>query len=271
MPYRTAPIAMAFLLALTGIAFWPAYYSVLQSAPLAFHVHGATATIWIVLLGLQSWSAHRQLLPVHAFAGKASVAYFPLLLAGMGGVLHSMAAATPADPFYAVHGAHLGMIDVIAGGMVAWLFSRALAFRRRPHLHPRYMMATVLFLLAPIIGRIIGGFVPMLQIHGPAEFWKFSYAVEAANLVAIAVAAALYFEAPRHGRPFAVSAAALAVQSVLFPIVGESAAWNAVFLGIGALPLSLVLAVAAAVGLAAAWSGWVAGARSLAPTRMSAA
>lgn len=259
MPYRRAPLILALLLALTVAAFWRSYYGVLGTAPIAFHFHGVSATIWIVLLGLQSWTIHRRRIDWHGWAGRASVFYFPLFLAGMGAVLHSMSAAMPSDPFYAVHGSHLGMLDLVAAGMVAWLFARALALRRSAQLHPRYMMATVLFLLSPIVGRLAGQVLPPLHMHGPDEFWKFSWAAQIGNVFALAVALALYREAPRFGKPFLISAAAIVVQIVLFPFVGRSAAWNALFSGVGTMPLVLVLAIGAAVGAAAAWYGWMAG------------
>lgn len=259
MPYRNAPLAIAMLLALTVVAFWPAYYGVLRSAPLAFHVHGISASIWIVLLGVQSWTIHQRRFALHAIAGRASLAYFPVFLAGMGAVLHSMSAATPTDPFYAVHGVHLGMLDCVAAVMVAWLFAQALAWRHDPQRHPRYMMATLLFLFSPIFGRLAGHFLPPLQMHGPAEFWKFSWAAQIGNLVALATALWLYREVPRYGRPFLVSIAAIVAQIALFPIVGRSAIFVAAFRAIGTLPLASVLATGAAIGLLAGWYGWSAG------------
>lgn len=261
MPYRQAPFAIAALLALTVFAFWPGYYGVLRSAPIAFHIHGVTATIWLVLLGLQSWSIRQRRFALHRQAGRASMAYFPLLIAGMGGVLHSMSAATPVSPFYAIHGAHLGMIDLIAAGMVAWLYARALASRRDPRTHPRYMMATVLFLLSPILGRVVGFLVPALQIHGPEEFWKFSWAVQIGNLLALATAVTLYCQAPRDGRPFAVSGVALLVQTALLPVIDRSEPWKTVFLQLVRWPLSAMLVLGAALGALAVWWGWNAGSR----------
>lgn len=258
MPYRQAPYAVAILLAFTVLAFWPGYYGVLRTAPLAFHVHGISATIWIVLLGAQSWTIHNRRFALHALAGRLSVVYFPLLVAGMAGVLHSMSAATPTDPFYIVNGAGLGMLDVVAAGMVSWLFSQALASRRDRQLHPRYMMATVLFLLAPVFGRLAGGFLPPLRIHGPDEFWKFGWAGQVGNLIALVTAVYLYRQAPRHGWPFVVSGIAILCQMALFPLLQDNPAWKAVFLAIGAAPLVPVLAVGAAIGALAAWRGWTA-------------
>lgn len=267
MPYRQAPVAIAILLALTVVAFWPGYYGVLRTAPMAFHIHGISATIWIVLLGAQSWTIHHRRFALHALAGRASLVYFPLFLAGMGAVLHSMSAATPDDPFYAVHGSHLGMLDLVAALMVAWLFARALALRRSSQLHARYMMATVLFLLSPIVGRLAGHFLPPLQMHGLDEFWKFGWAAQIGNLTALLAAAALYLQAPRFGRPFLVSGAAILAQIALFPVVDDSAVWNAVFLGIGSMPLPSVLAIGAAIGTIAAWRGWTTGEAARSPVR----
>ena len=51
MPYRRAWWAMLVLAPIILLAFWPAYFGALPTAPLAFHAHGLTATAWLLLVG----------------------------------------------------------------------------------------------------------------------------------------------------------------------------------------------------------------------------
>lgn len=46
---------MLLFLAATVVAFWPGYFSVLGEVPWQFHLHGVTATAWMLLLVFQSW------------------------------------------------------------------------------------------------------------------------------------------------------------------------------------------------------------------------
>ena len=82
MPYRHAHWYLLLLFPLTGLAFWPNYFGKLGDSPYAFHVHGVTASLWIVLLAFQSWAIHRRRNHLHRSAGLASLALFPLFVAG---------------------------------------------------------------------------------------------------------------------------------------------------------------------------------------------
>lgn len=271
LPFSRAPLAIALLLALTGLAFWRAYWGVLGTAPAAFHLHGLTATIWLLLLAGQSWTIHARRLASHRALGRASLWFFPVFVAGMGAVLHSMSAATPADPFYAMHGSGLGLVDLVAAVMVVGLYATAVAHRRDPHLHARAMMATALFLLSPVFGRLAGNHLPPLAITDPSDFWKFTYAVQLGNVVAVAITLLLYRMAPRRGRIFLVAAAALLLQTLLFPVVDHVPGWTGLFLAVGRAPLPPVVIGFAIVGAGAAVWGWAAGSRARAAPRPRAA
>jgi hypothetical protein len=45
MPYRHAHYYLLLLVALTGLAFWPIYFSILPSASVALHIHGFSASL----------------------------------------------------------------------------------------------------------------------------------------------------------------------------------------------------------------------------------
>lgn len=260
MPYRHAHWYLLLLFPLTGLAFWPNYFGKLADSPYALHVHGVTASLWIVLLAFQSWSIHHRRNTLHRSGGLASLALFPLFIAGGLLVIQTMAVkfAAGGDPFYAIFGARLGAIDAVSSIAMPFLFYRALKERRKVHLHARYMLAPVLFLLPPILSRLMP-ILPPLAIAGPADFHRFGYGVHIADALAVALAAWLYWRAPKWGLPYLIVGLLIAAQSLLFETLGRSAAWEGPFEAIGSIPAALIATIGLATGAAAAWSGWAAG------------
>src|SRR5688572_1810979 len=148
MPYRHAHYYLLLLFPLTGLAFWPNYFSKLAASPVAFHLHGMTASLWILLLAFQSWSIHRRRNALHRTVGLASFALFPFFVTGGLLVIQTMAVkfGGRVDPFYTAFGARLGLIDMVSSLAIPGLFYMALKRRRKVHLHARYMLAPILFL-----------------------------------------------------------------------------------------------------------------------------
>ena len=263
MPYRRAYIWLILLFPLTALAFWPAYFSKLATSSTAYHVHGATASLWIAMLAFQSWSIHRGRIADHRLIGWSSLGLFPLFFGGGLMIIHSMAAKFGANdgPFYSLFGARLGIIDVVASAGIAWLYVEGLRQRRKVQLHARYMIATILFLWSPIVGRLLPA-LPPLAITGEADLYRFAYSVQAANALAVAIAIALWLAAPKHGRAWLIVAGAIVLQMILFETVGRSRAWETFFTGIAGIPAGTLFLAGLIAGAGLAWLGW-----SLGPVR----
>lgn len=258
MPFRHAHWYIGALVAITAAGFWRDYFAALPDAIWAWHFHGITASLWILLTGLQSWSAANRRLPLHRALGRVSLGLYPLFFAGGIAVIHAMAVATsPAHPFYKFYGAPLGTVDTLATIAIGWLFYQALRQRRNVQQHARMMLAIPLFLVLPALGRVITHYVPGLSMAGPPDFWLFRWDTHLANLLCILFTLALYRHAPRHGRAFAVAAAVMVLQSVAFETVGRTAAWGRLFAGFGALPVGPVVAAGVVAGAAIVWAGWM--------------
>ena len=60
LPFPHAHWFVGFYLIVTFAAFAPSYFIVLPDAPWVHHLHGITATLWIVLLMTQNVTAHRR-------------------------------------------------------------------------------------------------------------------------------------------------------------------------------------------------------------------
>jgi hypothetical protein len=260
MPYRHAHWYLLLLFPLVGLAFWRGYLSVLPTSPAAFHVHGITASLWILLLALQSWSIHRRRNALHRAVGIASFALFPLFVTGGLLVIQTMAVKFGArdGPFYSAFGARLGLIDTLSSIAIPLMFYMALKWRRKVHLHARYMLAPALFLLGPILSRLAPAFPP-LAISGPQDMYHFGYGFHLAGLIAIAFASILWLRAPKHGRPFLIVGGLVALQMFLFEYVGRTAAWERLFTALASVPASAIVSIGLAASVAAIWTGWIAG------------
>jgi len=89
-------------MAVTIAGFWESYFSTFGEGPWQFHAHGIAASIWIILVATQSWTAHRKQFVWHAAAGKASLLLFPFLIGGLAAIIDLTAkgyvAGDGADP-----------------------------------------------------------------------------------------------------------------------------------------------------------------------------
>jgi hypothetical protein len=228
------------------------------------HAHGITASLWIALLALQSWTVHDGRRETHRTVGTLSLVLFPLFLAGGVSIFIGMAKrfVTEATPFHVAYAPRLAWLDVAAVTGIALFYFLALKHRRKVHVHSRYLLATALFLIPPILSRM-SPLLPPLAVTGPHDFYKIGYGVQIANLVTIAIALTLAMRPAKHGRPFVIAAALVAASMVLFETVGRWPAWQALFAHFADLPLLPVISTATVAGAGIAWAGWNAGQRTL--------
>lgn len=260
MPYRRAHFYVLAIFPLAVLAFWPAYLSQVSTASIDLHAHGITATLWLCLLVAQSALIHGGNRATHRTLGFCSLALFPLFLAGGSGIFLGMARRLVANvsPFYDLYAARLAWLDIVAVASFAWFYHQALARRRTIGPHAGYMLATSIFLLPPILGRL-APILPPLAIAGPQDFWKLGVGFQLANAVTAAIALVVALRAGRDGRPFALAALLTAVGAVLFQFAGPLPAWRALFVRAADLP-PLPFALAAAIaGCVVAYAGWRAG------------
>jgi hypothetical protein len=256
MPLRHAHFFIVAMLLATVVAFWPGYFSILESARPELHFHGITATAWMVMLAVQSWTIHDGRRGAHRAIGMGSLCLFPLFLAGSIAVLLSMARSTLVDPFYQINGARLGILDVATPILLAVLFYLALKERRNVQRHARYMLATPLPLVEPIMERLLGHHIPFFM---GLDIGQFIWTMRAAELAGLVMVVWLYAMSPRHGRPFAIVGIAMIGQAVLVETLGITRGWQAIFVWLGTLPTLPVLAAATCAGALIGWMGWTAG------------
>jgi hypothetical protein len=263
MPYRNAHYFVLALLAMTFVAFWPSYLSQLPTGKQAWHVHAAGALLWTVMVMVQSWSIQSEHAALHRKAGLASFVLFPLFL--IGGVMAIQAEATTLaggldKPENAVL-AQFGIFDPLANIGFALLYYGGLKHRRNVQLHARYMVASLLFLVSPVIWRLLQVWVPILDSSTPETAHRFSYVMAAGNAGALALTYYLYRLAPKHGRPFLIVIGFIVAEQVLFETLGRLDPWAKFFSQFAHLNSAALLTATAIASVGVSWLGWEAGKR----------
>jgi hypothetical protein len=229
------------------------------TAPAEFHAHGITATLWLVLLVAQSWTMQHDQRALHRKLGAASLLLFPMFLAGGTGIFFGMADRFVAgEPFQAMYAPRLAWLDFVGVGAFAYFYYEALRQRRKVHPHSGYLLATVIFLLPPIFGRLMA--IPM-GVRGPADFEKLGTGFQIANMLVAGIAFFIAWRRGKHGRPFALAGVLTLVAAALYQVIGGLPAWQALYARVAELPTAPFAVVAAIAGLAIAWAGWTAGRR----------
>lgn len=267
MPFKHAEKWLLLLVPMILFAFWPGYFGQLRDAPFALHAHGITASAWILLTIVQTWSIRLKRYAIHRTTGLATFVVVPAFAGG--GLLAMQRGAAlgiaQADPFHGAYGIRLALEDLIMIVTLTALVCTALVNRRRVKVHAAAMLATVILVLPPITARIMPA-IPGFPTKAATGVPMFEMAFQTGEFLSILLALWL---AHRSGAklPFVAVAVACAVQMVTFAIPG-----NAMLDGVGnalaalpAIPVALAGIVIAAVALALSWRG------PLLPARAAAA
>lgn len=266
MPFRHAHFYVLSLFPLAALAFWPNYLSSFAASPASYHFHGVSASLWLLLLSVQSWSIHRGQRGFHRANGLVSFALFPLFMAGGAAIFVGMAErfVEGASPFYQLYAPRLAWLDFVAIGGTAWFYLQALRYRRFVGKHSGYLLATAIFLLPPILGRLAP--IPMGVNPTQPDFFEqlhmgFHYGNVATALIAFFIA----WRAGRNGRPFVISGLLSLLASALFEWPGGTEWWRTVYTHAALLPLVPTIVAAGLAGAAVGWAGWQAGKRATVP------
>lgn len=257
MPYRHAYRWLLPLFPMIAIAFWPGYLGQFRDAPFALHAHGMTATAWLILLTVQSWSIHARRSGWHRATGLATFIILPLFAAAGPLALQGMAMLwrSNADPFHAAYGARLVIADMIAGPSVVAMVVYAFLHRRRIEAHSAAMLATALLVLPPIIGRLFPA-IPGFPHGGWAGFAGFRLSFQLAEAATLLLAIWLASRRPAARAGFGLAAIATAAQMIGFETIGNTNLWSrwvTLLTDIPPVPMAVGAGIAAAALLYWAW------------------
>jgi hypothetical protein len=261
MPYKYGHYFVGFVLVVILTGFWASYFAPIREVPLAFHVHAFTATSWLLLLIAQSVAIHRRANALHRIMGKASFALFPLLILGFTMIINVSAgryAAREGD-FIAFVGPAFGIGMAVAIAAYLVLFHGALKHRRNVRLHAGYMLATPLILFESPFSRLMDAAFPWMNVIGSAGPRGLLDTIVVSDTLAIVFALGLYAMDRRHGAPWLIAAAFMALQAALMWFAPDIAAFGPMFDAYARIPDPVTLLAALAVGAATGWLGWQAG------------
>jgi len=143
------------------VAFWPSFFSQLAGIDTAHLVHGITATLWLVMPVAQFWLARTGQLRRHRQMGYVTVGVLAPLLVISG--LHMVQLMV--IRYHATHALRLlkfTLLDLGALSLFVVFLVLAVMRARRKDVggHVRYLGATVLLALEPVLERVFVYFVP---------------------------------------------------------------------------------------------------------------
>lgn len=257
VPFRRAHYAIAAFLAVTVAAFWPSYFSILDAAPVAHHLHGVTATLWMLLLIWQSWSIRQQNFSLHKWGGRMSFLLAPPFVAG--GLLVTKVTVIKDSPFTEMFAISLSFADFVSVAAFALFYFLALRNRRSVEHHSRYMLATIFPLIPPSVARLFTGYAPGIAIRGPEDLPNFAIALNLSFVVAGLINIALLVHDARRKKPltpFLLTFASLLIMIGVFHSYGETAHWEATVLAYARYSDGVLVVAGLAIGAAAAFLGW---------------
>jgi len=270
MPFRHAHWWVLATFPLAVLAFWPNYLSAIGTSPWSYHLHGITASMWLMLLVMQSWSIAHDKRAFHRTNGLISFALFPLFLAGGATIFVGMAERfVEAAPFHRLYAPRLAWLDFVAIAGLSFFYFQALRYRRFVGKHSSHLLATAIFLLPPMLGRLAPipmGLNPTMPDFFAALHAGFHYGNIATALIAFFIA----WRAGRNGRPFVIAGLLTLLSSLLFEWPGGSDAWWALYPRFAELSAAALAVAAALFGAAVGWAGWKAGTRPAVPDPLPA-
>lgn len=257
LPFPRAHYYVLAFLVFTVVAFAPSYFLILPKAELAHHIHGATATLWILLLMTQNWSIHNKKWAMHRYSGLASMALVPLFT--IGGLWVTQETLRSTSPFKDLFGVSLAFADFVASIAFLAMFALALRHRKQVQLHSRYMLATVLILFGPPASRFFANFVPGFLVRAPEDLHKFGYGLHASMVIAVAICLLLIVRDHLNKKPiapFVLGLISVSLMYVGFVWIGHTALWISFSESFAALPQWVPLTIGLISGLIAVWWGW---------------
>jgi hypothetical protein len=268
VPYKHAPYYILVVIAVTIAGFWPSYFAPFMTVPWQFHAHGVAASLWVLMVLVQSWTVHKEQLPIHRAVGKSSLLLFPFLLGGLAAIIDLTGKGFVAgdDPVRTGFGANMLIGLALAIAAYAVLYYRALKFRRKVWVHSGYMLATPLILFESPFSRVVGmamtGFQPP---QGPPDIGFILMTIEIGMAAELAIIAVLWWRFRDKAAPFLVAAAFIVAQMLGMGLTTGNAALNALLAIIGNAPSAVVVMTGFAIGAATSWAGWQAGKRPAVP------
>ncbi|HEV8395767.1 MAG TPA: hypothetical protein VGQ37_15920 [Vicinamibacterales bacterium] len=162
-PHRVRPRIYtglsALMVGIVVVGFWPSYFGPMVRGnierPAIIQIHGLVFVGWMALLMAQVALAARGRIQLHRKVGRYGVAYGWLVIA-MGLVAGPAASVIHVRAGEWTRDRGAGFLLITFGDMVLFgaCFAAAVAYRNRPEIHKRLMIAATVALLFAAVGRM---------------------------------------------------------------------------------------------------------------------
>ncbi|MEO7276581.1 MAG: hypothetical protein ABIW33_00995 [Sphingomicrobium sp.] len=267
MPYSRAPYYMLGVIAVILTGFWPSYFAVAKSAGWQFHAHGIAASLWVLMVMLQSWTAQRKTqLPLHRAVGQASLFLFPFLIGGLAAIIDRQSRDFIAgDPVNLLYGPGFMIGTMVALAAYVTVFYRALKYRRKVWVHAGYMLSTPLILFESPFSRAASFVIPAFQVKSAADLSPIMASIEWSMAIELAIIAVIWWRVRDRANPFLVTAGFIVVEMAAMGFANYFPALRQLDLFIGHMPHAAIILTGFAIGTATSWLGWQAGKRPTVP------
>jgi hypothetical protein len=267
MPYPRAHWAMLVVIGVIALGFWPSYFGAWDSAPWQFHAHGIAASLWVIMVFAQSWTAQHRQLPLHRAIGKASLFLFPFLIGGLAAIIDVTAKGfvANADPVRQMFGGSFLIGVAVAIAAYVTVYYRALKYRRKTWTHAGYMLTTPLILFESPFGRILNVYMPGLIIAGPNDLGLIMTAILWSMALELVVIALIWWKYRERATPFLVAGGFIVAQMVTMGLMGDIPGLKSLLAVLGQVPSVAVWGTGFAIGALTSWAGWKAGQRGPRP------
>jgi hypothetical protein len=210
--YDRSPIYFALALLAVVVGFFPSYFGRLGQTDALHHLHGITATIWMVMLVGQSWLARVRKISLHRLVGKISLVIAPLFV--VSGLLMVRAMLMSESGFNRAFGVRLAFVDILTVVGFGAAYALAIYHRREIALHARYMAVTAVLALPPALARALGHWGPGIN--------SFEAAFHGGYLLTELIVVALLVHDYRAGKirpPYLLLGAVLGLEQVGFVLI----------------------------------------------------
>jgi hypothetical protein len=267
MPYRNAPYYMLGVIGILIVGFWPSYFAVTKTVPWQFHAHGVAASLWVLTVTAQSWTAHRKKqLELHRAVGKASLFLFPFLTGGLAAIISRQGQDYVAnDPVNLLYGPGFMIGTMVAIAAYVTVYYRALKYRRKVWVHAGYMLSTPLILFESPFSRVMGLYIPRFQVHGSADYPRIMETILWSCAIELLIIAIIWWRVRDRAKPFLVTGALIVVEVLALVIANYVPVLRRLDVLIGHTPGPPIWFIGFMIGALTSWAGWEAGKRPTVP------
>jgi hypothetical protein len=150
--YKYAHLYLALGLVAVAIGFSKTYFSQLGEFSLPYHLHGISASLWMILLIIQPYLFQKGLLKAHRVLGWSSLFLVPTIVIAGVIMMRFMIQSQANYPPNVVY--QLAFIDTLTLFGFTLLYLMALYFRKNLKLHARFMVTTIFGPLVPALTRM---------------------------------------------------------------------------------------------------------------------